>query len=167
MRTLERAHKRRRICDDVLFIHLVWQEDESLRFCVCICVCARVRFCVCIHPVEISIEKVTPLSSLLYTPHPLHVGVSVSVGHERNTSGWIGIKRGNAVWLKEEGIVWRYCQKSAFLECFTKCILQLDAGRGAEMRLKCSAAGLLCVLILPLGVEIDWWVTLCWYHSGR
>lgn len=62
-----------------------------------------------------------------------------------------------------------------FLECFTKCILQLDAGtntvskcdRGAEMKLKCSAAALLGVLILLLGVEIDWWVTLCWYHSGR
>lgn len=79
-------------CDDVLFIHLVWQEDRSLRICVCVCVymCARVRFCACIHPVEISIEKVTPLHSpRCYTLHILFMWVLVC---QWDTSGTLVLR---------------------------------------------------------------------------
>lgn len=130
MRTLERAHKRRRICVVMMSFSFIRSGKRTNPY-VFVCVRARVRSCVCIHPVEISIEKVTPLNSpRCYTLHILFMWVLVCQWDTSGTlvrRGWIGIKRGNAVWLKEEGNVWRFCQKSAFLECFTKCLLQLDA----------------------------------------
>lgn len=109
-------------CDDVLFFHLVWQKGQILMVCVCARAC--VFFCVCIHSVEISIEKVTPLHSpRCYTLHILFMWVLVCQWDTSGTlvrRGWIGIKRGNAVWLKEEGIVQRYCQKPAFFRVFYK-----------------------------------------------
>lgn len=110
MCTLERAHKRRRICVVMMSFSFIWsgkRTNPCVFVCVCVCVC--VRFCVCIHPVEISIEKVTPLHSpRCYTLHILFTWVLVCQWDTSGTlvwRGWIGIKRGNAVWLKEGGIV--------------------------------------------------------------
>lgn len=96
-------------------MHLARGQTRALSF-VRVRARARMSVRVCIHPVEISIEKVTPLhSARCYPLHILFIWVLVCQWDTRTTLRWRGIAI--EVILENEICLLK--------ECFTKCIFHL------------------------------------------